>query len=224
MRIPLAEYGRKEIVLFSALMSTGCALSACFFFYLCPLFLFGLVFVLYFFRDPDRTIPDGGSRVVSPADGTVVEIADVVEDNYLNKEAVKISIFMSVASVHVNRAPYSGVVEYIKHKNGQFMDARIPKCSELNEHNILGISANDSGVKIAVKQIAGQIARRIVCDCVIGQSLVRGQRFGMIKFGSRLEVFVPKEAGLNVLVHIGQKVKAGETVLGVIGSVTESIH
>ena len=216
MRIPLASYGWKEIILFSSVMFAGCLLSAIFFPYVLPLFLFGLVFVIYFFRDPERAYPEGEGALISPADGTIVEITDVFEDNFLKSEAIKISIFMSVASVHVNRVPFTGVVRYIKHKSGKFLDARIPKCSEFNEQNILGLTLNKSETKIVVKQIAGQIARRIVCDCEIGQELQKGRRYGMIKFGSRLEVFLPKELGFDLAVKIGQKVSAGETVLGTI--------
>ncbi|MGR3319691.1 MAG: phosphatidylserine decarboxylase family protein [Candidatus Anammoxibacter sp.] len=214
MRIPLAQYGWKEISSFSSIMLAGCLLSLHFFPYTFPLFLFGLIFVIYFFRDPYRAIPEGDEKLVSPADGTVVEITDIFEDNYIKNNAIKISIFMSVTSVHVNRIPYAGKVEYIKHKNGQFMDARIPKCSEFNEYNLLGLVINRNKTKMMVKQIAGQIARRIVCDCTIGQRFKKGDRFGMIKFGSRLEVFLPKDIGFNTSVTIGQKVKAGETVLG----------
>ena len=215
MKIPLARYGWKEIIIFSSLMFTCCLLSILLFPYISPIFFFGLFFVLYFFRDPDRVIPNGFGKLVSPADGTIVEIADTFENDFINNKSLKISIFMSVASVHVNRIPYTGKVEYIKHKNGTFLDARIPKCSELNEHNILGMELENNKIKMVVKQIAGQIARRIVCDCAIGQYLKKGDRFGMIKFGSRVEVFVPKDIDLSISVKIGQKVKAGETVLGI---------
>lgn len=216
MRIPLAGYGWKEIIFFCAIMIIGCALSICFFPYVCPVFLFGLFFVLYFFRDPHRVVPEGDDKLISPADGTIVEIADMFEDNYLKDKAVKIAIFMSVLSVHVNRIPYAGTVEYMKHKNGKFLDARIPKCSDCNEHNLLGMEISAIKTKILIKQVAGQIARRIVCNCSIGQQLKKGERFGMIKFGSRLEVFIPKNVNFNASVKVGQKVKAGETVLGII--------
>ncbi len=123
---------------------------------------------------------------------------------------------MSLFSVHVNRISCGGKVEFVKHVAGRFFDARSPKSSNQNEHNMVGILTNDGQTKIMIKQIAGKIARRIVCACAVGDNVKRGQRFGMIKFGSRLEVFIPETADFKLAVKEGEKVYAGTTVLGVL--------
>lgn len=215
MRLPFARYGWKEIMLFGSGMTVGCALSIFLFPYLCPIFLSGLFFVLWFFRDPDRVVPRAEEVLISPADGTIVEISRVFEADYLKDDAIKIGIFMSIMDVHVNRMPYSGRVVYIKYKNGRFFDARLPEAAVSNEHNMLGIEIDNDRGRIMIKQIAGRIARRIVCDCAIEQFIRRGERIGMIKFGSRVEVYIPEGINFSVAVKIGQKVRAGETILGV---------
>lgn len=169
-----------------------------------------------FFRDPTRIPPEGEEKVLAPADGTVIEISHEQEENYLKCKAIKIAIFMSLFSVHVNRISYGGKVEFIKHIAGRFLDARSPKSSSQNEHNMIGILTNDGQTRILIKQIAGKVARRIVCDCTVGDNVERGQRFGMIKFGSRLEVFIPEDADFKLAVKEGEKVHAGTTVLGVL--------
>jgi phosphatidylserine decarboxylase len=116
----------------------------------------------------------------------------------------------------VNRISYSGKVEFIKHVPGKFLDARSPDSSEKNEHNLMGILTNDGKTKIMIKQVAGKVARRIVCDCSIGQKVERGRRFGMIKFGSRLEVYIPEDADFEIAVKEGEMVSAGTTILGVL--------
>ncbi len=216
MRLPLAEYGSKEISFFGMLLFVALIMSL-FFYPWFSVFVCTCMFcVLYFFRDPERVPPDGEEGLISPADGTIIEIAHVNEDNYLKCEAVKIAIFMSVFSVHVNRISYSGIVEFIKHVPGIFLDVRDKDSSERNEHNLLGILTSRGNTKIVIKQVAGKVARRIVCDCAVGQNVVRGERFGMIKFGSRLEVFVPIDADFELAVKEGEKVSAGTTVLGTL--------
>ena len=216
MRFPFAEYGSKELSFFGMFLFVMIVLSL-FFYPLAsiPFFIF-LLFVLYFFRDPDRNIPDGENTLVSPADGNIIAISHVQEDNYLKCKALKIAIFMSVFSVHVNRISYGGKVEFIKHVPGKFLDARSPDCSEMNEHNLMGIMTGDGKTKIMIKQVAGKVARRIVCDCTVGQNVERGKRFGMIKFGSRLEVYIPEEADFEIAVEEGQMVSAGSTILGTL--------
>ncbi len=216
MRFPFAEYGSKELSFFGMFLFVMIILSI-FFYPLATIpFSIFLLFVFYFFRDPNRNIPDGDENLLSPADGRVIAITHEQEDNYLKCKALKIAIFMSVFSVHVNRISFGGKVEFIKHVPGRFLDARDPKSSERNEHNLMGILAGDGTTKLMIKQVAGKVARRIVCDCTIGQDVKRGNRFGMIKFGSRLEVYIPEDANFEIAVEEGDMVSAGTTVLGVL--------
>ena len=152
------------------------------------------------------------ARLLAPADGTVVEVTSVDEDRYLKDKATKVSIFMSIFDVHVNRIPCSGRVEFIDYQRGSFFDARTKDASLKNENNSIGLAA-DNGSRFLVKQIAGLIARRIVCPIRVGERLEQGQRFGMVKFGSRLELFIPKNTPVRIMVKEGQKVVAGLTVL-----------
>ncbi|MBP1649284.1 MAG: psd [Bacteroidetes bacterium] len=171
-----------------------------------------LAFTLSFFRDPERTTPAGDDLVISPADGEVVLIKPVQEDEYLKKEGVQVSIFMSPFNVHVNRWPISGTVEYFRHIPGEYLVAYEEKSSVRNERTHIGVR----GAKITVlfKQIAGYVARRIVADVKEGDCAVAGNRFGMIKFGSRVDVIVPANA--EVRVALGDRTVAGETVLAVV--------
>lgn len=175
--------------------------------------IFIVGFSLNFFRDPDRTVKLDGrsidSLVVSPADGKVVIVKEVQEDEYLKGRAMMISIFMSPLDVHVNRAPMTGVVEHFRYVKGEFLRAFEEASSHRNERAIIGLNAN--GHKILFSQIAGYIARRIVCPVKVGDTLHSGERFGMIKFGSRVDLFLPADA--KVSVKIGDVVRSGETVL-----------
>lgn len=172
------------------------------------------LFVLYFFRNPERKIPSDSHAVVSPADGTVV-VAELVPETPLGAAALKISIFMSVFNVHVNRVPFDGrVVDAFYHK-GKFFDARDGRASCENERNGL-VLENSAGVRIAFVQIAGLVARRIISYPRIGDLLNKGDRYGMIRFGSRLDVYLPSD--VKPLVNLGDRAVAGETVLGKIGN------
>lgn len=175
------------------------------------LFVLLTVFSLYFFRDPERATPAGGKLVVSPADGLVLGIERVEEPEYIGGPAQKLSIFMNVFDVHVNRAPLAGVVGYRNYRPGKFFNASLDKASLDNEAMTLGIESAEHG-KVLVRQIAGLIARRIVCRVEPGDSLAAGERFGLIRFGSRVEVFLPVGAAVWK-VGEGDRVKAGETVL-----------
>lgn len=214
----ITKYGLREILL----SGVGCLAVAVIILLLVPgwgravILVPAAVFlwVLSFFRDPERRIPQGANLVVSPADGTVTEIADVQEDTYIKGKAAKIGIFLSVFNVHLNRAPVGGKVEYIKYTPGKFLDARDRNSSAENESNAVGIQIGGRGGKALVKQISGVIARRIVCDCRVGDNLEKGRTIGMIKFGSRTELFISKALGFNVRVKTGDKVKAGSSVLG----------
>lgn len=214
MRIPLAKYGIRELILFGIPCIVGMGFSIALFPSLMPIPLFFLSFLFNFFRDPNRNTPQDTSLVIAPADGTISHIVPVFEDNYLKCDTTKISIFMSVLNVHVNRVPVHGRVEFIKHTKGKFLDARDDECFSSNENNVMGLSLIASSLKIAVKQIAGKIAKRIVCACKVGDVFEQGQRFGMIKFGSRVEVFVPNSVTFEVMVKVGEKVTAGKTILG----------
>ncbi|MDK1031809.1 MAG: phosphatidylserine decarboxylase family protein [Planctomycetia bacterium] len=211
-----ARYGRREVAVAILLAALGIAASAIWLWPLAPVVALLLAFVLWFFRDPNRRVPEEDRCVVSPADGKVVEIARTAAPEFPGGEALKISIFMSLFSVHVNRAPVSGRVTMTRWRKGKFHVASKPKASQENERNDMLIAMDEDGeLSVMVRQIAGVIAGRIVCDAEEGCRLERGERFGMIKFGSRLEVFVPADRAFEVKVREGQKVRAGVTILGV---------
>ncbi len=213
MRMPITNYAPRELTLFTTVLLAGAVLSLLAGIYWAGLvLLLALGFVLFFFRDPERGIIKNESRFLAPADGRVVEVTTVDEGKYLKTEAVKVSIFMSIFDVHVNRIPCSGLVEFIDYQKGRFFDARTKEASSRNENSMIGLLA-DSGNRFLVKQIAGLVARRIVCPVTVGDRLEQGQRFGMVKFGSRLELFIPKGTNVRVRVKEGQKVVAGLTVL-----------
>ncbi len=170
-------------------------------------------FTLFFFRDPDRTPTIGGDEaVVSPADGKVIYVGDVEEKEFLCSKARMISIFMSPANVHVNRVPINGTIRFLKYVKGEYLVAFHEKSSERNERMLIGIE--NKGQRVLFKQIAGFIARRIVCTLSEGQSVKAGDRFGMIKFGSRVDVFVPLNCDIRV--KLDDRTYAGSTLLGVL--------
>ncbi len=170
------------------------------------------LFVLFFFRDPERPVPQGDDIVVSPADGKVIVVKDIVEPDYLKQEVKQISIFLSVFNVHVNRAPIAGTVESVKYNPGKFHVASVDKASLDNEQTGMVIAKGNR--KILVKQIAGLIARRIVCYAKPGDQLRLGERYGLIRFGSRVDIFLPKDTELKV--KVGDRVKGCRDVLGVL--------
>ncbi len=175
--------------------------------------LFLSIFSLNFFRDPDRTIrangKDIGKLIISPADGLVVGIGETEEREFMQSRATLISIFMNPLDVHVNRAPVTGTVEYLRYVKGEFLVASDPESTHRNERMLIGMTGSRG--KILFAQVAGYIARRIVCEAKIGDTLQAGERFGMIKFGSRVDVYIPM--GATILVKKGDKTVAGETVL-----------
>jgi phosphatidylserine decarboxylase len=172
-----------------------------------------MLFVIFFFRNPERTIPGEQGLLVSPADGRILKVEEVELDGILKGRFRKVSIFMNVFNVHVNRAPYSGTVEKIEYHSGKFLSADLDKASADNEKNTVLIRTEE-GKQFLTIQIAGLIARRIVCWIGEGKEVARGERFGLICFGSRLEVVLPLAS--KVLVQAGQKVRAGETPIGVL--------
>ena len=175
-------------------------------------FLALTVFTVWFFRNPPRRVPAGESVVISPADGRVVQIEKVDEQRILKEERVKISIFLNIFNVHINRVPCAGRVVDILYNPGKFFAASVPKASLENEQNAL-VLERPSGERILCVQIAGLIARRIVCWVKKGDRLQAGARFGLIRFGSRVDLYLPVETRLRV--KVGDKVKGGETILGV---------
>jgi phosphatidylserine decarboxylase len=177
-----------------------------------PLLVFSFAFLFFslnFFRDPERNTPNKQNVVISPADGKIVIIKDVYEGEFLKEKAKQISIFMSPLNVHVNRIPIDGKVEYLKYVPGEYLVAFHEKADKRNERTEIGIE-NSKG-KVFFTQVAGFIARRIVCDLKFGDSVKMGNRFGMIKFGSRSDVIVP--ANWKLKVKLGDTVTAGETIL-----------
>ena len=175
--------------------------------------LIGLVItfaICGFFRDPERVIPDQQGAVVSPADGKVVAASVVDNSPFYDGPTMKISIFMSVFNVHVNRVPYAGRVKEINYHPGKFIAANFDKASLENEHNAVLIET-ENGKHLCVVQVAGLIARRIICRIKPGENVIRGQRFGLICFGSRLDVYLPANVKVNVVV--GDKIQAGVTIL-----------
>ncbi len=169
------------------------------------------LFVLWFFRNPQRKTPEKENLVISPADGKVIRIEETASEEQPGKTCLKISIFMNVFNVHVNRIPYSGRVRFIRYRSGKFLSANLDKASALNERNTVMVQTDD-GKEIITVQIAGLIARRIVCWLREGMQVRKGDRFGLIRFGSRLEVFLP--LGSAILVEVGDRVRAGETPIG----------
>ena len=174
-----------------------------------------LAFVLWFFRDPERDTPTGPGLLISPADGCVADITPVGGDSALGCDGVKIGIFMNVFNVHVNRMPCDARVTAVTHKPGSFLDVRHPDAPEVNESATLCLEYDHAGktFPLVVRQISGLIARRIVTAVTPGETRTRGQRFGMIKFGSRVELFVPNALLGKIRVQIGQPVNAGLTIL-----------
>jgi phosphatidylserine decarboxylase len=167
------------------------------------------LFVLQFFRDPPRIVPQKANAVLSPADGRIVAVENT-QDPYLKRDAIKVSVFMNVFNVHSNRSPVDGKVYNKWYFPGKFINASLPKASLENERNALWIKT-DNDLDITCVQIAGLIAKRIVCHTKIGEHLVRGQRFGFIRFGSRVDVYLPLNT--EVKVNIGDKVYATLTIL-----------
>ncbi len=178
------------------------------------------LFTLAFFRNPART-PQGGERcLIAPADGIVVDIETVDEPEFIQGPALRIGIFLSVFDVHVNRAPIAGRIAWAQYKPGKFLDVRHPDAKHENEANTLGLIADDAvapGLRLLVRQLSGLIARRIVCTHGVGDVLQRGELYGMIRFGSRTELWLPAGCVHTVKVALGQRVRCGETILVELG-------
>lgn len=236
MRIPLTSYGRRELWLFGGgalavvlgLLLGAVVVGLTLLVALALLPLAVLVFTLQFFRDPERTPAHGAGpdAVLSPADGTVVDIVEVDEPDFIRGRATRIGIFMSPFNCHVNRFPVDGTVARVVHRAGKFLRAYDPRAIAENEASFTGIVASFPGgdAKVALRQVAGVAARRIVNPLSLGAKARRGERFGMIKFGSRCELFLPEDAyaPFTVAVALGEKVYAGHTILARIGTRPEA--
>jgi len=175
------------------------------------LFAIATLFTVYFFRDPERVIQAEPDMLMAPADGRVVKIDTLATYPFVGDRAIQVSIFLSVFNVHVNRVPTAGTIAYVKYNPGQFLAAYEDKASEVNEQTEIGL-VTQSGRKVIFKQIAGIIARRIVCRLSQGETVAAGSRFGMIKFGSRVDLLVPSDS--RITVKVGQAVYGGKTVMG----------
>ena len=179
-------------------------------FYIALLFWVISIFVLQFFRDPYRPIPQEENIIVSPADGKVI-FTGIVDDPYLDRKAYKISVFMNVFSVHSNRAPLAAKVKQVWYQPGLFVNAALDKASQENERNAVWLQSDD-GKDVVSVQVAGLVARRILCYVKEGENLDRGQRYGFIRFGSRVDLFLPED--FSVRVALGDNVSSGTSVLG----------
>lgn len=207
MGIPVAKEGR-PFILFSLFLSllallTGFLLSA-------GLLFFITLFILFFFRDFERAIPSDQKVIVSPADGKIINIREIPIEENLGSPSIRLSIFMSIFNCHVNRAPFDGKVVKKIYNPGKFLPAFREKVSELNEQTTIYL--NTKAGLLRVTQIAGLIARRIICRVQEENKIQKGERFGLIKFGSRVDLYVPKN-NIQIKAKVGDKVKAGETVL-----------
>jgi phosphatidylserine decarboxylase len=221
MRFSLTRYGWPQMIIFPAIVLA--AMVACF--VVGGVYLPGpavisaevvlaiiLIWVLSFFRDPYRVSPADESLLLAPADGRVTDIETVEEKDFIGGTALKIGIFLSIFDVHINRAPCEVTVEKITYRPGKYKNAARPSSAKVNESNKLDLSRTEHPRdRLIVRQISGAIARRIVCSAQKGQKLSGGEKFGMIKFGSRTELYVPASGNVKILVGVGDKVKAGLT-------------
>ncbi|MBN1796115.1 MAG: phosphatidylserine decarboxylase family protein [Sedimentisphaerales bacterium] len=223
MRIPLTKYGLPQVVMIPAIILAVMLLCLFAGFHLAvkwPVLIIEsilfvlLIFVLSFFRDPERTAPNDAAALLAPADGRIMDIETVEGNSFIEGKAVRIGIFLSIFNTHINRSPCRVKVEKIEYKKGKFKDARNPAAGKVNESNDLFlVRRNEPADKLIVRQISGAIARRIVCEAAEGDELDAGEKFGMIKFGSRTELYIPMRENIQCMTKVGDKVKAGLTVL-----------
>jgi phosphatidylserine decarboxylase len=223
-RLRLARYGLAELIAFSGLFAALLSVFAWLAVALHPVFWLpaavcgGLwLFVISFFRDPERVPPVDADAVISPADGTVTHVEEVDDPDFPAGRAFRVSIFLSVFNVHVNRAPRPGRVAALRYYPGAFLDARHGECAVRNEQFWTDFTDARTGQLVRVKQVAGAIARRIVCWLRDGDEVSAGERYGMIKFGSRTDVLVPAGTERDVAVKVGDAVRGGRTILFRVG-------
>jgi phosphatidylserine decarboxylase len=215
VHLPFTRYGLPQVVVYPLLVFL--AMAACFIFFIDARILIPIEAVLFlvfiwmlsFFRDPVRTINIDETVLLSPADGTITDIA-VVDDSVLGKGALRIGMFLSIFNVHINRAPCSVRIENVSYKKGEFRNAFSAEAGKINESNdILMIRLAAPKDRLLVRQISGAIARRIVCQALEGAEYGQGEQFGMIKFGSRTELYLAAGSGYEAVVKAGDKVRAG---------------
>lgn len=221
MRIPLTKYGWPQVVIYPAAVLVFMIVLWFGAHPTTPVWIvhyveiaLGVVFIwaLSFFRDPEREVPQDKDILLAPADGKITDIETVDENEFIKGKAMRIGIFLSIFDVHINRSPCKVRVEKITYHEGKFLDARNLESGKANESNDLWLKKVEPPFdRLIVRQISGAIARRIVCKASEGEELVGGQRFGMIKFGSRTELYVPVSENVKCLVNVGDKVKAGLT-------------
>jgi len=216
-----ASYARKDLAILSLVLVLLGTVALWLFWpvVVIPVGLFALI--LWFFRDPERETPTEEGVLVSPADGTIQDIEVVREDTFLDEEALRIGIFMSILSVHVNRAPCSGTVKLVERSEGAFFNAGVREA--IDKNNAVRMGLEIKGGRILVRQVSGVLARRIVNVCTVGSQIKRGQRIGMIKLGSRVEVYVARSMSFECRVRVGEKVKAGVTVLGKLNTAAKQL-
>jgi len=223
MRIPLTKYGWPQVVVYPLIVVIGMLVVALLGSARMPAWAFAalegvlaavLVWALMFFRDPHREIPPDDAVLVAPADGKVTDIETLDKSESGAGPTLRIGIFLSIFNVHINRAPCNVRIEKINYREGKYLNALNPLSSQVNESNTLVmVRASEPRDRLVVKQISGAIARRIVCAAQPGQTLARGEAFGMIKFGSRTELYVPANQYMQCMVGLGDRVKAGTTPL-----------
>jgi phosphatidylserine decarboxylase len=217
--IPLAPWGAAELLLMGGplfVMTILAAVTLRWYVALPPAAILGLI--IYFFRSPPRRVPPEPETWVSPADGKIAEITELPHDDFVDGPAVRIGIFLSIFNVHLNRSPVAARVIALRYSPGEFLNAMRPESALRNENMWIALEEDSPPHRrLVVRQISGAIARRIVCELRPGERVARGQVFGMIKLGSRTELILPKEDGLEVKVEVGQKVKAGTTVVAEYG-------
>jgi len=219
MRIPLTKYGLPQVLVFPSvilmvMLVAGMTLRGWKLWTAEILLLVVLIWVLAFFRDPLRVVPDDKNILLSPADGVVSDITVLEgEDSPFGQKTIRIGIFLNIFNVHINRTPCSVRIDKVTYKKGLFKNAIDPESARVNESNDVEMTRLDQPCdKLLVRQISGAIARRIVCEVEAGQEFSGGYKFGMIKFGSRTELYLPSRDNVKVVVKTGDKVKAGLTV------------
>ena len=223
MRIPITQYGWPQVVIYpvviltvmvSVALSTGGVLQLWAIITIEVLLAAVLIWILSFFRDPQRICPSVSNLLLSPADGQITDIEEVENNDFIGGATLRVGIFLSIFNTHINRAPCNVKVEKITYKKGKYQNALNPESARVNESNELNLVRTDSPHdRLIVRQISGAIARRIVCKTTEGSELAGGEKFGMLKFGSRTELYVPLSENAKCMVKIGDKVKAGLTTL-----------
>jgi phosphatidylserine decarboxylase len=223
MRIPLTRYGWPQVAVYPAIVLAAMVVLPLGTMTLLPgwaiisaesVLAVILIWVLSFFRDPERRCPSDPDVLLAPADGRITDVEQVAADSFISGPALRIGIFLSIFDVHINRAPCKVKVETISYKKGRYKNAMNPESGRVNESNELSLVRMDNPPdRLIVRQISGAIARRIICQTAAGRELAGGEKFGMIKFGSRTELYVPAREDVKCLVRIGDKVKAGQTAL-----------